>query len=197
MEEEFEEFNENEKFRKIFWEANQNFLKVNQILFQRKVSERTLCGALMLALNDVIRKKGYEGYFVDVEYNRNVGSKFESLKKTCKGLQGEEITINCDLLVHSRGENLEADNLIALEMKKSNLSKEAKDRDRARLKALTSTQDKRLLDETIKKFPENVCGYKLGIYYEVNFKKHTILIEYYYTGQLTDVDKIDFNGNKL
>ena len=70
MEEEFEEFYENEKFRKIFWEANQNFLKVNQILFQRKVSERTLCGALMLALNDVIRKKGYEGYFVDVEYNR-------------------------------------------------------------------------------------------------------------------------------
>lgn len=112
-------------------------------------------------------------------------------------MQGEEITINCDLLVHSRGENLEADNLIALEMKKSNFSKDAKDRDRARLKALTSTQDKRLLDETIKKFPENVCGYKLGIYYEVNFKKHTILIEYYYTGQLTDVDKIDFNGNKL
>ena len=37
-----------------------------------------------------------------------------------------------------------------------------------RLKALTSTQDKRLLDETTKKFPENVCGYKLGIYYEVN-----------------------------
>ena len=85
-------------------------------------------------------------------------------------MQGEEITINCDLLVHSRGENLEADNLIALEMKKSNFSKDAKDRDRARLKALTSTQDKRLLDETIKKFPENVCGYKLGIYYEVNFK---------------------------
>lgn len=182
---------------KIFWEANQNFLKANQILFQRKVSERTLCGALMLALNDVIRKRGYEGYFVDVEYNRNIGSKFESLKKTCKGLQGEEITINCDLLVHSRGENLEADNLIALEMKKSNLSKDAKDRDRARLKALTSTQDKRLLDETTKKFPENVCGYKLGIYYEVNLKKHTIRIEYYHAGQLKNVDKIDFNGNKL
>ena len=62
--------------------------------------------------------------------------------------------------------------------------------DRARLKALTSTQDKRLLDETTKKFPENVCGYKLGIYYEVNLKKHTIRIEYYYTGQLTDVDKL-------
>lgn len=60
-----------------------------------------------------------------------------------------------------------------------------------------STQDKRLLDETTKKFPENVCEYKLGIYYEVNLKKHTIRIEYYYTGQLTDVDKIDFNGNKL
>lgn len=89
MEEEFEESYEDEEFRKIFWEANQNFLKANQILFQRKVSERTLCGALMLALNDVIRKKGYEGYFVDVEYNRNIGSKFESLKKTCKGLQGE------------------------------------------------------------------------------------------------------------
>ena len=54
-----------------------------------------------------------------------------------------------------------------------------------------------MLDETTKKFPENVCGYKLGIYYEVNLKKHTIRIEYYYTGQLTDVDKIDFNGNKL
>ena len=62
-------------------------------MFQRKVSERTLCGALMLALNDVIRKKGYEGYFVDVEYNRNVGSKFESLKRPVRACKVRKLLL--------------------------------------------------------------------------------------------------------
>lgn len=35
-----------------------------------------------------------------------------------------------------------------------------------------------------KVFPENVCGYGLGVYYEVNFRKKSILVEYYKNGYL-------------
>ena len=64
------------KLIEIFRKANRNFLRKNGILFERRVSERTLCGALMIELNNIIQETDeYRGYFVDVEYNRNIGSK--------------------------------------------------------------------------------------------------------------------------
>ena len=67
---------------RIFEEANQNFLEKNQLLFEAEVSERTLCGALMIEIHDIIRsREEYQGYFVDVEYNRNRGNHVESHKK--------------------------------------------------------------------------------------------------------------------
>ena len=186
------------KLIEIFRKANRNFLRKNGILFERRVSERTLCGALMIELNNIIQETDeYRGYYVDVEYNRNIGSKFRSLKKTCAGEKEEAITINCDLLVHSRGQNLKLDNLIALEMKKSNLSKKDKDNDKKRLMSLTMNGDYRLDDDGKKKFPENVCGYQLGIYYEINFNKQKILIQYYYNAQERCTYEIDFLGQKI
>lgn len=148
------------------------------MLFEMKVSERTLCGALMLELHDVIKDTAYSSYFVDVEYNRNVGGKL----KTIKGLEEQIVTINCDLIVHSRGQATFQDNLIALEMKKSTERSADKEKDRIRLECLTQKYEQDIWSYGGEIFPEHVCGYKLRIYYEVNFNRKCILVEYYKNG---------------
>lgn len=96
---------EREELEKIFEIANDSFLRNNRMLFETKVSERTLCGALMLELHEVLRKTRYFEYFVDVEYNRNAGGKLKTFKRTINEVEEQIVTINCDLLVHSRGQN--------------------------------------------------------------------------------------------
>lgn len=107
------------------------------------------------------------------------------------------ITINCDLIVHSRGEIIEQDNLIALEMKKSTARPREKEKDKQRLIALTKDNfdDVWLFDGT--SLPEHVCRYKLGIYYEVNIKRHKVYIKYYRQGKLIDEYEVDFSGESL
>lgn len=99
------------------------------------------------------------------------------------------IKINCDLIVHSRGEYVRRDNLIAIEMKKAYRSKKSKDSDRDRLKALTK-ESYDIFSADGKTLPEHVCGYGLGVYYEVNYKKSQILLEYYYKGCIDDRKEI-------
>lgn len=173
---------EQKELEKIFEKANEDFLRKNHTLFTMQVAERTLCGALMLALHNMIASTIYKDYFVDVEYNRNCGGKLNIHNKTIKGPKDEIITINCDLIVHNRGKNTKKDNLIALEMKKSHASSMRKESDRTRLKCLTKTPDDTMHCCEGDIPPEHVCGYKLGIYYEVNFKKKVVLIEYYREG---------------
>lgn len=73
--------------------------------------------------------------------------------------------------------------MIAIEMKKSNASAREKQKDRERLIALTkdSFNDVWAWDNN---FPEHVCWYVLGVYYEINYRRNLISIEYYRTGQL-------------
>lgn len=73
------------ELEEIFEKANQRFLERNPMLFEMKISERTLCGALMIELYEEIKKTKYSSYFVDVEYNRNVGGKLKTIRKTIKG----------------------------------------------------------------------------------------------------------------
>lgn len=174
---------EREELEKIFEIANDSFLRNNRMLFETKVSERTLCGALMLELHEVLRKTRYFEYFVDVEYNRNAGGKIETFKRTINEVEEQIVTINCDLLVHSRGQKKNCDNLIALEMKKSTASKCDKESDRNRIECLTKNPEQDVWSYGGVVFPEHVCGYKLGIYYEVNFKRKFILLEYYAEGR--------------
>lgn len=171
-----------EELERIFEKANKQFLKRNPMLFEVKVSERTLCGALMIELYEVIKDTKYSKYFVDVEYNRNVGGRLKTLQKTIKGMDEQIVTINCDLIVHSRGQNAFQDNLIALEMKKSTGRRRDKDRDRIRLQCLTKSPEQGVYSYGEEVFPEHVCGYGLGIYYEVNFSRGSIWIEYYKNG---------------
>ena len=165
------------------------------MLFETQVSERTLCGALMLDLNQLISCTKYSRYFVDVEYNRNIGGKLKTIKKTIKGPEEQIVTINCDLIIHSRGLNVLKDNLIALEMKKSTGKKQDKDSDRVRLECLTKSPEQDVWSYGGEVFPEHVCGYGLGIYYEVDFEHQRVEVEYYGDGYVYKKYTIDYSGN--
>ena len=167
----------------LFENANRAFLLAERDLFRTEVSERTLCGALMLHIHDIIKEDdSYVGYYTDVEYNRNRGG-IKTIRKTIQGMHEEIITINCDLILHSRGEKVEQDNLIAIEMKKSTRRRKDKQADRERLMALTkdSFDDVWAWDYNL---PEHVCRYALGVYYEINYGRREIKVEYYRRGKL-------------
>ena len=176
---------------RLFECANAAFLKHDKALLANQVSERTLCGALMLHIHDIIsHDKKFAGYHVDVEYNRNKGT-IKTIYKTIKGPHLEIIPINCDLIVHSRGEIVKQDNLIAMEMKKSTATHRSKDKDRERLIALTKDSFDDVWSFDGKTLPEHVCRYVLGVYYEINYKQKSILIEYYRKGRMVKSRIVD------
>lgn len=181
-----------ERLIDLFESANSNFIATDLDLFISKASERTLCGALMLHLNNLVQGSEFASYKVDVEYNRNKNGKVKTHIKTIHGPKDVIVKINCDLIIHSRGNNIDQDNLIAIEMKKSDRKQEDKDSDRMRLIALTkdSYNDIWSFDGTA--LPEHVCRYALGIYYEVNYRKRIVKIEYYKKGQKFDEKEIKF-----
>lgn len=168
------------ELKKIFNKANDRFLLKSKQMIYDDVSERCLCSELKSFLKDELDKTPYKDYYIDNEYNRNCGK----VKTTING-EMKVIIIQCDLIVHSRGTNEQRDNLIAIEMKKSYQAQEYKDSDRDRLCALT----KRMHNNEVysydgKTFPKHVCGYGLGVYYEVDKDKKKILIEYYKDGEM-------------
>ena len=171
-----------EDMKHIFEAANMRLTQADRSLFNMKVSERTLCGALALHLHEVLKETKYSSYYVDVEYNRNKGGKLKTYKKTAIGPEEKIVSIVCDLIMHSRGENILQDNLLAIEMKKSTRPKKEKARDKERLEALTKETYDDIWSYDGKSFPEHVCRYALGVYYEINFGKNEISIEYYNSG---------------
>ena len=83
---------------------------------REEIRQRTLCGALKESIDYVKNKTDFFEYHTDVEYNRNKNGRL----KTIIDNDLEIVKINCDLILHSRGKCVELDNLIAIEMKKSN-----------------------------------------------------------------------------
>ena len=67
-------------------------------------------------------------------------------------------------------------------MKKSTGRQADKDNDRNRMECLTKSPEQDVWSYGCKVLPEHVCGYALGIYYEVNFSRNCILVEYYKKG---------------
>ena len=57
-----------------------------------------------------------------------------------------------------------------------------KERDKIRLECLTMEPEDNVWSYGGKALPEHVCGYGLGIYYEVNLKENCFSIEYYAKG---------------
>lgn len=177
----------------LFEDANRSFISNDLDLFNSNVSERTLCGALMLHMHDlIVDNPDYQGYYADVEYNRNKGGKLKNVKKTIQGVHEAIVTINCDLILHSRGEHVEQDNLIAIEMKKSCRSRESRDADRERLMALTMDSYDNVWSFDGHTLPEYVCRYLLGVYYEIISSNRKILIEYYRQGELANTYVINY-----
>ena len=171
-----------DKMVALFEKSNARFLERDRSLFINQISERTLCGALMLHIDRILHDDlKLVGYYVDVEYNRNAGA-IKTICKTIKGPDMKVIRINCDLIVHSRGGITKQDNLIAVEMKKSTAHKTRKDRDKERLVALTKDSFDDVWSFDGRSLPEHVCRYLLGVYYEIDYKNQAIYIEYYRRG---------------
>ncbi|CUB30296.1 hypothetical protein DFO69_0111 [Bacillus subtilis] len=163
----------------FFEKTSISFLKEQKAFISSGISERSLCGELMKYLTSEIRKTTFSDYHVDVEYNRNKGK-----KKTILNERRKVIPITSDIIIHSRGENIEQDNLIAIEMKKSSHPQSEKNQDRKRLIALTKNffDDIWIFDGTT--LPDHVCRYVLGVYYEINLELRIVEIEYYHQGKL-------------
>jgi hypothetical protein len=172
----------------IFETANKAFLDHESANILLGVSERSLCGSLMLYLRRVLDETRYAAYHVDIEYNRNKDGKL----KTIINGSPQPITICCDLIVHSRGAIVGQDNLIALEMKRNTHPKEEKDKDKLRLKCLTKDSFDDVWSFDGKHLPEHVCRYVLGVYYELNVDKRQIIIKYYVKGKLSKELSIPF-----
>ena len=100
------------------------------------VSERNICARLTLHIEKLMRECNhadlFEGYYVDVEYNR-MG--YGSLKYYEDHKQELRYMVS-DLLIHSRGRSR---NYLAVEMKRKGNYKNAKD-DRKRLEALVKSR---------------------------------------------------------
>ncbi|MGI2295434.1 hypothetical protein [Paenibacillus sp. GXUN7292] len=174
----------------IFEKANKTFLNNEVDLILSGVSERTLCGSLMRYLQEEIKETNYSKYHVDVEYNRNKGK-----VKTIIDQNIEVIPINCDIIVHSRGEIPEQDNLIAIEMKKSTNRNSEKIKDKNRLIALTKDTFDNVWSFDGTSLPEHVCRYKLGVYYEVNIRRREVYVEYYKKGELSSTKTFELKSD--
>lgn len=171
------------ELKQIFNKSNNKFLLKELLLIESDVSERCICASLKRYIEEEVEKYSeYRNYYVDVEYNRNAGH-----VKTIIDGDMRVIYVTCDLIVHSRGENECKDNLIALEMKKSYQSEEKKRADRERLIALTKSESANdVWSYDGRTFPKYVCGYELGIYYEIDLPNRIIKIEYYKYGSFVE-----------
>ena len=156
--------------KELFWAANRAFLENHVILLNRGLSERCLCGALMCELNRQLKKRNYNKYYADIEFNRD-----EDNIKCINYITDDGVSLKrifTDIIVHSRGKE-RIDNLIALEMKKSSAGQAEIDEDKARLRQLTKQNSY-----------TSLCSYAylLGIYYEINLDKKEIVIDFFNNG---------------
>lgn len=165
-----------------FDRAYRRFLRNEEKNILSDVSERNLCSHLACELKLEINNPRWPRYYVDTEYNRMQNGR----KKVFLNGQMEFITITCDIIIHSRGEITEKDNLVAIEMKKNKNSEPSKNEDRIRLQALTKPWGETYL-------PDSVCGYTLGLFIVIDCKTNTSTVEEYVEGNLIRIH--DYNGN--
>ena len=143
------------------------------------VSERNLCGRLAMLLENHAHKMGLAGYYADTEYNRKQGGKI----KTILGKDFQVVNVTCDIILHSRGEIIGKDNLIAIEMKKSERPAEEKESDRIRLMALTKASFDGVWSFDGKTHPEHVCGYDFGYFIEIDRDTKSYNVQQFHRGQ--------------
>ena len=176
--------------KEMFQYVNSRFLSKEKALLYDNVSERSWYGHFCRYFYSARRKYGIDKcYKADIEYNRNKGMLKAILDDTH---DLKPINIVCDVILHSRGTNIEQDNLICIEMKKSTEPKEDKEADKNRVRILTKDSFDGVWSYDGTALPEYVCRYILGVYYEVNIKKSEIYIEYYNKGKLVETEIIKY-----
>ena len=143
------------------------------------VNERNNCARWAMYLQQEAQNQGLEEYIADAEYNRKQNGQI----KTILDGEGKVVTINCDLILHTRGANIAADNLIAIELKKHDRPDEEKQRDRERLRALTKDSYDGIWMNDGSTPPEHVCGYRLGAYVELDRNQRLCHVEFYKNGE--------------
>lgn len=178
----------NAKAKNVFEEAISIFLDKEKENIENDVAERNLCGRLSLYMENLLPKNGLENYFSDTEYNRKQNGEV----KTIINDEFHVVSIQCDLIVHTRGNNIQKDNLIAVEMKKSSRPQSEKDSDRNRLRALTKESYNGVWSANGETHPEHVCGYVLGVYVEINPVNRVCSLEYYEKGERISENTINF-----
>lgn len=177
-----------EHLKEMFQRSFQAFINSDLESIIANVNERNLCGRLSIHMSRLLEEYGFGQYFVDPEYNRKQDGRI----KTILDENFEVVTINCDLILHSRGRSIENDNLIAIEMKKSNRPQQEKENDRKRLRALTKSSFDDVWSADGQVHPEHVCNYNLGVYLELDTPSRTFLVEEYERGQLQAEEVIEF-----
>lgn len=169
------------RLMEIFIDCSEAFVTQEKDLILSGVSERCLCGAFMLIFRRILDNTEFSEYFSDIEYNRN----FDGQVKTIIDDKMQITNITCDLIIHSRGQIPFQDNLIAIEMKRDNHPESEKNKDRIRLRALTKAEnDSVVYSLDNRQLPQHVCGYILGVFYEISIEDRRINIEYYHNGEL-------------
>jgi len=163
----------------VFTSSLQIFLQKESQEIIEGVNERNNCGRWAVYLQQVAEERGLEGYIADPEYNRKQNGEI----KTILDNENRVVTINCDLILHSRGDNIATDNLIAIEVKKYDRPDEDKRRDRERLRALTKASYDDIWMNDGSNPPEHVCGYQLGAFVELDRRQQICRIEYYKNGE--------------
>src|SRR5579863_4253609 len=163
----------------IFQEAKDKFFAEECENIASDIAERNLCGRFSILLTCTLNEHNIAGYFADTEYNR----KQRGQVKTILDEENNVIKIQSDLLVHSRGDIIEQDNLLTIEMKKSTRPETEKITDRKRLRAMTKTSYDGIWSADGKTHPEHVCGYLLGVYIILNIAARTYRLEFYRHGE--------------
>lgn len=159
------------------------YVRYDSILLDRMVSERALCGALMIKIHANIQKTKFACYYVDVEFNKSMQLKGNEFIYDLKRLPNGKY-ISTDIIVHGRGIGKNLDNLIAIEMKKkTNGGKQYRDNrdyDIQRLKDLTN--------------PNYIYKYVLGVFIEIDYMDRKIGLKLYKRGEELDIniDRIKF-----
>lgn len=171
----------------IFYNANKIFIKDNIRNIELGVSEVTLQGDFSQTFKEVLKEMKIHNYYSDINYNKN-----KYFTKCIINEKMEFFDIFCDLIIHSRGENLEQDNLLAIEMKKKENRKDRL-KDRKRLEIMTS--DTYVGEILFDELPPYICRYSLGIFYDLDVKKRQIKLDFYQHGEIVRTQIIYYNSN--
>lgn len=158
----------------IFLQALCYVHEFHSSLFEDNVNERDVCSHLMSFIERSKENTWFNNYFVDVEYNRMLGGGQKIIydEKTRR-----DIVVIPDLVIHGRDRIDGHENLLCVEIKKSNAPSSEKEDDFERLSFLT----KRKINLPQK--TNYVYGYLIGIYYEYNYHSQRSKLKIFKNGK--------------